>query len=518
LGTGLNWSWQIGSGATLPEEMIPVSGVANTVPFDFSVAATSSGGPWLTVTPSLGNTSQDVTVTATANPAGLAPGTYNGTVTITPLDGTAQPVTIPATLNVIAANYVTLSPSYLSSFFFEFSGGDISPQTVNITSGAPLNFSVATQSSGNWLSATVTSTSTPATLTVAVNPAGLNGGTENGTIVITGPQNTITIPVSLTAAPLPQLLVEPPSLFFSAQVGGANPQPQSVNIDMNVVPVVTANTTSGGNWLSAIAQTQAAIGVLGSFAVTVNTAGLAAGTYSGTVTANAPGTATPVQVPVTLFLWSTPPTFTATPTSLTFSVASGSTSAAQAVSVQPSQPQAPWGLSLTGINAAAGIAVNCTPATCGSVESVSASPILPGAYYGTLEIIGSIGNVESGIPVTVFAGATAAQPPTIASIVSADTQLMGSVAPGEIVSIYGIGVGPAGIAENSSGEAATRLDSVEVLFDGKAAPLLYASPSQVNAIVPSVVAGEAMTTVQVVSNGIASVAWGVPVGGEGLRP
>ena len=54
----------------------------------------------------------------------------------------------------------------------------------------------------------------------------------------------------------------------------------------NLSYTVAVSTTSGGNWLSAvIPPAPAPI----SFQVTVNTAGLAAGTYYGTVTVNASG-------------------------------------------------------------------------------------------------------------------------------------------------------------------------------------------------------------------------------------
>jgi uncharacterized protein (TIGR03437 family) len=72
-----------------------------------------------------------------------------------------------------------------------------------------------------------------------------------------------------------------------------------------------------------------------------------------------------------------------------------------------------------------------------------------------------------------------------------------SVAPGEIISIYGLNL---------------RLpEGTRVLFDGVPAPLLYVSTSQINALVPYEVAGEQLTTVQVEYNGDTNAAWGAPV-------
>lgn len=89
---------------------------------------------------------------------------------------------------------------------FSFSVGGAAPasQTVNVTStGAPLNFTAAV-TSGSWLSVTPTSGTTPATLTVSVNPAGLAGGTTyQGTITLTpsaSGASALAIPVTLAVS------------------------------------------------------------------------------------------------------------------------------------------------------------------------------------------------------------------------------------------------------------------------------------------------------------------------------
>ncbi|MCU1232089.1 MAG: hypothetical protein JWP63_56, partial [Candidatus Solibacter sp.] len=64
---------------------------------------------------------------------------------------------------------------------------------------------------------------------------------------------------------------------------------------------------------------------------------------------------------------------------------------------------------------------------------------------------------------------------------------LGTVAPGEFVSIFGIGVGPdqAVIAQPTTGGTyPTALGGTQVFFDGVPAVMLYAGANQVNAIVP----------------------------------
>ena len=88
------------------------------------------------------------------------------------------------------------------------------------------------------------------------------------------------------------------------------------------------------------------------------------------------------------------------------------------------------------------------------------------------------------------------------------------VAPGEIISIYGLNLGlesPAGLSFDAEGRVASELQGTRVLFDGVPAPLLYVSNSQINVIVPYEVAGKQLTTIRVERNRLTNAAWGVPV-------
>jgi len=87
---------------------------------------------------------------------------------------------------------------------------------------------------------------------------------------------------------------------------------------------------------------------------------------------------------------------------------------------------------------------------------------------------------------------------------SAASQTGGSVAPGEFISLYGTGLGPAtgaGAALDSSGLIASQLAGTEVLFDGRAVPLLWASATQINLLAPYGIAAETTTTLEVLTPG-----------------
>ena len=76
------------------------------------------------------------------------------------------------------------------------------------------------------------------------------------------------------------------------------------------------------------------------------------------------------------------------------------------------------------------------------------------------------------------------------------TFLGGPLAPGEVFSMSGEGLGPAAgatIQWRSNQPAGASLGGVTVTFDGMPAPLLYVQSSQVNAIVPWEIAGKSET-------------------------
>ena len=95
----------------------------------------------------------------------------------------------------------------------------------------------------------------------------------------------------------------------------------------------------------------------------------------------------------------------------------------------------------------------------------------------------------AGIPVTFNQAApVTAPPPAIKSVLNAASYIGGSVSPGEIITIFGTGIGPATAAgattDPSTGKLATTIGGVQVLFNGVPAPMIYASGTQVSAVAP----------------------------------
>ena len=101
-------------------------------------------------------------------------------------------------------------------------------------------------------------------------------------------------------------------------------------------------------------------------------------------------------------------------------------------------------------------------------------------------------------------------------VVNAASFVDGPVAPGEIISIIGDQIGPPAPAvssANADGLIPRVLAGVGASFDGTLAPLLYASSSQINAIVPFAIAGQPSTRAQVTYNGSTVLALSLPVRG-----
>jgi len=103
---------------------------------------------------------------------------------------------------------------------------------------------------------------------------------------------------------------------------------------------------------------------------------------------------------------------------------------------------------------------------------------------------------------------------TAAAVTNAASYASGSVAPGEIVTLFGSALGPANLAGLELTNpllVANALAGVHVLFDGVPAPMVYAKAGQVSAVVPYEVAGQSTTTLQVEYLGAVTAPVSVPV-------
>jgi len=89
-------------------------------------------------------------------------------------------------------------------------------------------------------------------------------------------------------------------------------------------------------------------------------------------------------------------------------------------------------------------------------------------------------------------------------VVNSASYLPGAVAPGEFVTLFGPGIGPAQSSAYPFGSSpvATTLGGTRVLFDATAAPLLYVGRNQINAVVPYDAASKRQMQVVIENDGV----------------
>jgi hypothetical protein len=154
--------------------------------------------------------------------------------------------------------------------------------------------------------------SLPASAQISVKPAGLGPGVYHGTVTATVPNalpTSLSVPVTFTVvqANLPKLGLDTQNLSFPFTLGGTNFASASVSVRNSgggsLAFSAATTTASGGNWLSVSpASGTAAPTSPVSLTITVSSASLRAGTYSGTVivTNTGSGDKLPVTVNITV--------------------------------------------------------------------------------------------------------------------------------------------------------------------------------------------------------------------------
>lgn len=102
----------------------------------------------------------------------------------------------------------------------------------------------------------------------------------------------------------------------------------------------------------------------------------------------------------------------------------------------------------------------------------------------------------------IMGGGQEAPSPAISALVNSASFVAGPVAPGELITIFGANLGPPSPAQGSveADVVTNTVADTQVLVGGTAAPLLYVSPTQINAIIPFGVSGTS-TQIQIVYQG-----------------
>jgi uncharacterized protein (TIGR03437 family) len=514
--SSLSFAYQ--SGGVAPASQIITVACANSA-LSFRPTA-SSAGNWLST--SVPNAQGNNQIIVSVNPAGLAAGSYSGSVTIFGVGACNTTQTVPVTLAVSTASPLVTSNADSVTFSYQVGGAVPAAQTVPINcSGTVSAFTVSTI--GGWLRASPASGLTPAILNISVDPSGLAAGSYTGSATITfsgacGGNQTVSASLVVSASQpltIPTLTFSAGSLSFTANAGGAAPAAQTVSLTCSSgAAQFQVTPASNGGWLSI----GSSIGTTpGTLTVLVNPSGLAAGSYAGSISATATACGVTPALPVTLTVNPAAgpiatPGVTVTPASLIFTYQTGGANPTDQTLVLSG------GASLSFTATASGSGwISVTPAAGVApgnvIVSVNPAGLLAGTYSGIILIAtgtsaaGATQNV--GVTLTVSAGAAAPiiSAPTITSLVSGASFLPSPLAPGEIISLFGHGLGPSDSAPmrlTAGGLVDNTLAGTRVTIDGTPAPLLYTQAGLVNAVVPFSVAGKSTVQVQIEYQGVRS--------------
>jgi len=147
---------------------------------------------------------------------------------------------------------------------------------------------------------------------------------------------------------------------------------------------------------------------------------------------------------------------------------------------------------------------------------VVSSNAASGTHALTIANLNSVNPTGSSVPIAGTSGSVSVVIGTgsrleTAGVLNAASLSAGSVAPGEIITLIGSGIGAAIAQTAGSSATSTIIGGASVLFDGNLAALLYAAPNQINAIVPFGISGQDVTQMLVTNGGQMIAALPLPV-------
>ena len=421
--------------------------------FDAFTAVAASTGNWLSVSP--GSGTGNTTLTASVTTAALAPGMYSGTITVTATAFPSNPFVVKVTLEILTTPVaggggppvLIVQPDELE---FEVKDDRPAPPARQIIIQSPSgdNFSwtavaaVLTPAGGTWLK---TSPVSPASgtgktiLQVSVDPTNLPKGEYKGEITVTSGASTAKVKVELEVETTPaapsgpgggpggpgggpggggpgggpggqggqgggqgqssKLLVTPQALNFNLEPNSNKPlEPRTLQVrttghgnTLNWTATRTVNSPPNGTWLTITPLSGSAPGTI---TVSVNTAGLGPGMYSGRVIVKNGSQEEDVKVFLRI-LGPNKPVVRVRPKVLHFTATPGTGGTVSPASLPVSVESTATGLTFTATasTGSGGNWLSITPLSgnvpgtiTASVVASVATALAPGVYTGKIEV------------------------------------------------------------------------------------------------------------------------------------
>jgi uncharacterized protein (TIGR03437 family) len=459
------------------------AGVRNTI---------TTNPPGLTVT-------IDGSPTATPSLVTWTPGSNHTLAVATPqalagMKATATGWSTGAATASIAVQAPSTSTTYTAAFSTQYL------LTTAVASGSGTVAASPTSADGYYTGgSTVQLTATPTGANQFTSWGGaVTGSTNPVSVTMNGPRS---ITATFAGAAQPTLLsVSTGFATFDFEKGAAYPAAQTIAVETAKPALVTLSGPTSAWLKAALSKSSAACSLI----LSVSPDGLASGHYSDVVTLSAPG-AESVIVSVNLTVQDPPRLLTSTaPLSFQFTVG-GTAPAAQSLSVVATVRN----IDLAATASAAWISLGTVPAKTPAVLSVAVNiaGLAAGVYEGSIVLVSKdASNSPLTVPVKLTVAAAAVVLPTPAftasGLVNGASFQPGPCAPGSLFTILGTNL--ASTTASAAGSPwPVSLGGTSVTINGVAVPLVYVSPTQINAQVPFEIPVGAVP-VEVTAGGISS--------------
>lgn len=294
---------------------------------------------------------------------------------------------------------------WLNSFEISFtaseSGADPSSQTLQVKNSGPETLKYTLSSEADWVSfdpAEGSSTGQVNNHTISVIKNGFVARDEAYTtkILITSDQaynnpQEVLVNLNITKNPVGEIWMNTKNLTFSAQEGKEDPPSQNISVRNDKEGDLVYQLSADASWLTVTPSSAETGRAEKKHAVSVDTFGMTAGSYTGTITITSPNASnSPQNVKVALNISKElPPQIHKDKTSLSFNaIAGGSDPAPQSFSVKNSgggtlNYDINWNPSWLGVNPAGG---SSTGQTNSHTVSVDTGGLAAGDYQGTITI------------------------------------------------------------------------------------------------------------------------------------
>ena len=281
--TVVNWTYQ-SQGALPNATNITLTSTAGTIDYTATVQSSSA---WVLVNDQAmtsGTLPATLTVAPGPNLGSLGTGSYLATIQLNGSDGSVANLTVNLTVNGGAAS-LSLSPGTIT--LTSSAGGLQVQQPVTVTPTLP--GTVSTNIVGTGLSLVVSQETagptSPATVTVLGNPAGLSAQNYPGILGVTVNEVTQEIPVTFNVVSTGSLQLSRSSIQWTYKAGGVLPAAATFTVSSATATRFTAIATSANDWLLVNQQTEVSGALPATLTISPSSslAQLSTGNYTGTV-------------------------------------------------------------------------------------------------------------------------------------------------------------------------------------------------------------------------------------------